>query len=112
MTKDLEFEFDNEELEMDIVVDMDSINKDPLDHLVSVVKDMKDNHYSEYNIDQIKGLELSADLAYNQLSEAAKPYAMNERIYILLKIEDMKKEQGYCVISTVPTYDNEPLTKR
>ena len=93
---------------MDIPVDIDSINSDPLDYLKSVAEDFKENQYRGYNLDQIRGLELSTDLAYHRLSEAAQPYVMNERIMILLGIADLKKEKGY-----VPRlYDDVPSTKK
>ncbi|MDP3699231.1 MAG: hypothetical protein Q8R47_06640 [Nanoarchaeota archaeon] len=103
MTKDIK------EMEADIPVDLDSINADPLDYLKSVVEDMQNNQYRGYNAGQIKGLELSVDLACHKLPEAAQLYAMNERIMISFGIADLKKEKGYV---TVSAYDNEPETKR
>ena len=102
---DLEYETDG----MDFYLDLDSIKERPARYLNTVMDKLSNDESRNYTLEQIRGLEIFVDIAYDSLPEHIRPHLLNERINIWAKLLDLKQEQGDVFI---PVYEDEPETKR
>ena len=96
----IDYESPVEEIETDLYVD-------------PTFFDIKDNlyagRYNNYNLAEIRDLEISVNNIYKTMPEYTRLHFFNECIMIWAGIADLKVAAGYTV---APASDKEPVTKR